>query len=55
MLYWSAVFLVIALISAAFGFFGIAAEAGWIAKILFFAFLVLAIVSFVFGRRPRAL
>jgi uncharacterized membrane protein YtjA (UPF0391 family) len=51
MLYWAAVFFVIALVAGAFGFFGIAAGAVGIAKILFFAFLVLAIVSLVVGRR----
>jgi uncharacterized membrane protein YtjA (UPF0391 family) len=51
MLYWSAVFLVIALVAAVLGFGGLAAGAAWFAKILFIAFLVLAVVSFVFGRR----
>jgi uncharacterized membrane protein YtjA (UPF0391 family) len=51
MLYWAAVFFVIALIAGAFGFFGIMAGAAGIAKILFFAFLVLAVVSLLVGRR----
>jgi uncharacterized membrane protein YtjA (UPF0391 family) len=51
MLYWAAVFFLIAIAAGAFGFFGIAAGAVGIAKILFFAFLVLAIVSLVLGRR----
>jgi len=51
MLYWAAVFFVIALVAGAFGFFGIAASAVGIAKILFFAFLVLAVVSLLVGRR----
>ena len=38
MLYWAAVFFVIALIAAVFGFGGIAAGAAEIAKILFFIF-----------------
>jgi uncharacterized membrane protein YtjA (UPF0391 family) len=50
-LYYAIVFLVIALISAAFGFGGIASEATGIAKILFFLFLVLFVVSLLFGRR----
>lgn len=41
MLYWAAVFLIIALIAAVLGFGGIAASAAGIAKILFFVFLVL--------------
>jgi uncharacterized membrane protein YtjA (UPF0391 family) len=51
MLYWAAVFFVIALVAAVFGFGGIAASAVGVAKILFFVFLVLAVVSFLFGRR----
>lgn len=51
MLYWAAVFFVIALAAAFFGFGGIAAGAAGIAKVLFFVFLVLAIVSLIFGRR----
>jgi uncharacterized membrane protein YtjA (UPF0391 family) len=51
MLYWAAIFFVIALIAGIFGFMGLAATAAGAAKILFFVFLVLAIISFVFGRR----
>lgn len=51
MLYWAAVFFVIALIAAFFGFGGIAADSAWIAKILFVVFLAVAVVSFIFGRR----
>jgi uncharacterized membrane protein YtjA (UPF0391 family) len=51
MLYWAAVFFIIALIAAIFGFGGIAAGAVGVAKILFFVFLVLAIVALLFGRR----
>jgi uncharacterized membrane protein YtjA (UPF0391 family) len=51
MLHWAAVFFVIALIAAVFGFGGIAASAVGVAKILFFVFLVLAVVSLLFGRR----
>ena len=49
MLNYAVVFFVIALIAALFGFGGIAAGAVGIAKILFFVFIVLAIVSFLFG------
>lgn len=54
MLGWAITFLVIALIAAALGFGGVAGAATGIAKILFFVFLVLFIVSLVFGgiRRP---
>jgi uncharacterized membrane protein YtjA (UPF0391 family) len=51
MLYYSVVFLVIALIAGALGFFGVAGAAVGIAKILFFVFLVLFVVSLVLGRR----
>ena len=55
MLYWAVVFFVVAIIAALFGFGGIAAGATEIAKILFFVFLVLFVVSLLFGgfrRRP---
>ncbi|MGO4332547.1 DUF1328 domain-containing protein [Cupriavidus sp. 2TAF22] len=47
MLHYALVFFVIALIAALFGFGGIAAGAVEIAKILFFIFLVVALVTFV--------
>jgi uncharacterized membrane protein YtjA (UPF0391 family) len=53
LLHYAVVFLVIALIAALFGFGGIAAGAVGIAKLLFFVFIVLAVVSFVFGYSRR--
>jgi uncharacterized membrane protein YtjA (UPF0391 family) len=50
MLHYSVVFFIIALIAAALGFGGIAGSAVGIAKVLFFAFLILSIISFFFGR-----
>ena len=47
MLYWAAVFFIVALIAAVLGFGGIAAGAVEIAKILFFVFLVIAVITFV--------
>lgn len=47
MLHYAVVFFVIALIAAVFGFGGIAAGAVEIAKILFFVFLVIAVITFV--------
>ncbi|ALD89327.1 DUF1328 domain-containing protein [Cupriavidus gilardii] len=47
MLYYALVFFIIALVAAVFGFGGIAAGAVEIAKILFFIFLVVALVTFV--------
>ena len=54
MLSYALVFLVIALIAAALGFGGLAGAATGIAKILFFVFLVLFLISAMFGgvRRP---
>ena len=49
LLQWTIIFLVVALIAGAFGFTGIAAESAWIARILFFIFLILFIASFFFG------
>jgi uncharacterized membrane protein YtjA (UPF0391 family) len=53
MLYYAAVFLVIALIAALFGFGGIAAGAVGIAKILFFVFLAIAAVTFLLSFTRR--
>jgi uncharacterized membrane protein YtjA (UPF0391 family) len=49
MLQMAAVFFVIAIIAAVFGFGGIAAGAVEIAKILFFVFLIMFIVTLVMG------
>ena len=51
MLNWAVTFFIIAIIAAVLGFTSIAGSAIEIAKILFFIFLVLAVVSFIFGRR----
>ncbi len=53
MLHWALVFLVIALIAAVFGFGGVYVAAAGIAKILFFVFLVLLIVSLLAGGLRR--
>jgi uncharacterized membrane protein YtjA (UPF0391 family) len=49
MLYYAAVFFVIAIIAGVLGFGGIAAGAASIAKILFFIFLVLALLAILGG------
>jgi uncharacterized membrane protein YtjA (UPF0391 family) len=49
---WAIAFFIIALLAAIFGFGGLAASAAGIAKIIFIVALILAIVSFVAGRRP---
>jgi uncharacterized membrane protein YtjA (UPF0391 family) len=51
MLRWAVIFLIVAIVAAVFGFGGISAEAESIAKILFFIFLILFVVSFILGRR----
>jgi uncharacterized membrane protein YtjA (UPF0391 family) len=51
MLYWTAVFFIIALVSAVLGFGGIASGAAGIAKLLFFVFLILGAISLVFRGR----
>jgi uncharacterized membrane protein YtjA (UPF0391 family) len=47
MLYWALTFFVVALIAAIMGFGGVAIAAAGIAKILFFVFLVLFLVSLI--------
>ena len=49
MLYWAVVFLVIALVAALFGFGLVSGIAYDAAKILFFVFIVLAVLSFLGG------
>jgi len=49
MLNWALTFLVVALLAAVFGFTGIAATAAGLAKILFYIFLVLFLVSLIAG------
>ena len=54
MLNWAVTFFIIAIVAAVLGFTRIAGSAIVIAKILFFVFLLLAVVSFIFGRRVSA-
>jgi uncharacterized membrane protein YtjA (UPF0391 family) len=51
MLHYAWVFLIVALIAAVLGFWGVAGVAASFAKILFFVFLVIFLVSFLMGRR----
>jgi uncharacterized membrane protein YtjA (UPF0391 family) len=57
MLSWAIGFFIVAIIAAVFGFGGIASSAAGIAKILFFLFLILFVVSLIMGlmrgRGPR--
>ena len=49
MLRWAAIFLIIAIIAAIFGFGGIAGAAVGVAKTLFFIFIAICIVLFLLG------
>jgi uncharacterized membrane protein YtjA (UPF0391 family) len=51
MLYWAAVFLVIALVAGVLGLGGIAVMSKEMAWIIFVAGLILAVIAFVLGRR----
>jgi len=54
MLHYALVFFVIAIIAAVFGFGGIAVASAGIAKILFYLFLVMFLVTLVMGVARRA-
>ena len=54
MLHYTLIFFVIAIIAAVLGFGVIAGTAAAVAKICFFIFLVLAIVSMIRGKSPSA-
>jgi uncharacterized membrane protein YtjA (UPF0391 family) len=49
MLYWAAVFFIIALVAAVFGFTGIEVASAGVAKVLFLIFLVLFVFSLIRG------
>jgi uncharacterized membrane protein YtjA (UPF0391 family) len=53
MLYWALVFFVVALVAALLGFGGIAVAAAGIAKLLFYLFLVVFLVTLVMGLSRR--
>ncbi|MBU4510398.1 DUF1328 domain-containing protein [bacterium] len=50
MLNWAVIFFVVAIIAGLLGFTKIAGSAMQIAKILFFIFIILAVVIFISGR-----
>jgi uncharacterized membrane protein YtjA (UPF0391 family) len=54
MLRWAVIFFIVALVAAVFGFLGIATAAVGVARILFFLFLVLFLLSLVGGLMRRA-
>ncbi len=45
--YWSATFFIIGLIASLFAFTGVAVAAAEVAKVLFFVFMVLFVVSMI--------
>jgi uncharacterized membrane protein YtjA (UPF0391 family) len=49
MLRWAAIFFVIAILAAIFGFTGIAAGAASIAKVIFFFFFAMLVLTLAFG------
>lgn len=56
MIRYAAGFLIVALLAAFFGYGGVASTAAGIAKLFFFGFLVLAVITFVaslFGGNRR--
>lgn len=59
MLRWALTFLVFALIAALLGFTGIAGQSMYIARVLFFVFVAVFVVSLIYGlitgKRPTAL
>ena len=54
MLGWALVFLLVAIVAAIFGFGGIAVASAGIAKLLFFLFLVIFLVTLVMSIARRA-
>jgi len=51
MLRWALIFLVVAILAAVLGFGGIAADAAWFARVLFYIFLVLFVVTLVLNKK----
>jgi len=54
MLYYAIVFAVLALLAGVLGFVALGGALAWIAKSLLLVFLVLFVLSLVFGGRRRA-
>ncbi len=55
MLGWAIFFLIVAIVAAVLGFGVIAGTAAWIAKVIFIIFLIIFVLSLIFGRRRTAL
>jgi uncharacterized membrane protein YtjA (UPF0391 family) len=54
MLYWTLVFLVVALVAGALGFTGVASASAGVARIIFGLFLILFLVALIFQVLGRA-
>jgi len=53
MLKWAAIFFVIAIMAAVLGFTGLAAGAAEIAKVLFFVFILVFVITLIVGMMRR--
>ncbi|MBN7798348.1 DUF1328 domain-containing protein [Parahaliea mediterranea] len=53
MLHWALIFLIVAIVAGVLGLTGVASIAAEIAWALFIIGLILAVVFFIMGRRPR--
>ncbi len=51
MLRYALIFAILALIAGVFGFIGLEGDFAYIARILLFVFVVLFVLSLIFGRR----
>lgn len=51
MLQWAVIFFIIAIVSAIFGFGGVAHDTAYIGRVLAVIGIVLAVISFLFHRR----
>ncbi len=54
MLYYAIVFAVLALVAGLLGFMALSGTLAWIAKVLLLVFVVLFVLSLIFGRRRGA-
>jgi uncharacterized membrane protein YtjA (UPF0391 family) len=54
MLRWALIFLIVALVAGFFGFGHLEGTAMWIARVLVVVFVILFILSLLFGRRGTA-
>ncbi len=52
MLRWAIIFLIFGLVAGLLGFWGLEGTAMYIARVLFFLFIVIFLVSLIMGRRP---